>query len=323
MQNLGLMIIGWALGVLTVIIASLLYRFRTLRQQERRARQGQPPTSDPARTWSLYRLCLQVGAPVALLSLSLGVVLFALGVSQARTLAARQAESDRAAEAFQYREIQAQVQAAERRSMETVGALATRIFEDAAQTAEAAQPEETPQATETRQAPTEVIPPTAGAPEPATVTPQLPTASPTRRPTRRPTNTPKPSETPLPKKPWRGKITGTAPNCDYTQLEGLALNSAGGVLGNVSIHYWTDGWEGAWALSAPGESPSGIGGAIARNWDGFIMDRPRGGTWYVCVVPEQGSWDCISDQLTVTTTSSPCAPGSAGVQIVRIEFQQN
>ena len=322
MQNLGLLIIGWALGLLSAIIASLFYRFTTVRREQTQAREGYPPSAS-ARKWSLYRLCLQVGAPVALLSLSLGVVLFALGVSQARTVAGRQAQATQAAEAFRYREIQAQVQAAERRAVETVGALATQIQEEAVQTAEPARTLPPAEATETRQEPTEVAQVTSSASESATLTPIRPTASPTRKSTRRPTKTPKPSETPVPKKPWKAEVTGTAPNCDYTQLEGLVLNSLGGVLGNVSIHYWTDGWEGAWALSAPGESPSGIGGVIAKNWDGFIKDRPRGGTWYVCIVPEHGSWDCVSDQLTVTTTSSPCAPGSGGVQIVRIEFQQN
>ena len=71
---LGLLIIGWALGLLSAIIASLFYRFTTVRREQTQAREGYPPSAS-ARKWSLYRLCLQVGAPVALLSL---VVLFLL-----------------------------------------------------------------------------------------------------------------------------------------------------------------------------------------------------------------------------------------------------
>jgi hypothetical protein len=61
----------------------------------------------------------------------------------------------------------------------------------------------------------------------------------------------------------------------------------------------------------------------SKNWDGVLGTYARDGTWHVCVVPAQGSKDCISPAVTAQTVAEPCAPDSGGVQIVRFIFQQN
>jgi hypothetical protein len=59
-----------------------------------------------------------------------------------------------------------------------------------------------------------------------------------------------------------------------------------------------------------------------KNWDGTIATYARPGTWYACVVAEEGSWDCISNKMTMVSVHEPCEPGT-GVQVLRIVFQQN
>lgn len=168
---------------------------------------------------------------------------------------------------------------------------------------------------------------------PPTDTP-VPTATPTNtpKPTRKPskpkpkpTNTrpPQPTNTPRPQHAWRGTVAGTFSNCALTQVMGLTLASNGAVAGDVWIHYWTDGWSGAWTKSSWTVEEGYAGEGDEKNWDGTIDIYPKAGTWYVCVVSEDGSWDCISDKMTIKTDAEPCAPGSGGVQVVRIVFQQN
>jgi hypothetical protein len=77
-------------------------------------------------------------------------------------------------------------------------------------------------------------------------------------------------------------------------------------------------WRGTAAGSFPNCGYTGLMGL-----DGFIDNYPKPGTWYVCVVAQEGSWDCISDKMTAVTVSEPCAPGSDGVQVARFVFQQN
>jgi hypothetical protein len=108
-----------------------------------------------------------------------------------------------------------------------------------------------------------------------------------------------------------------------TQVMGLTLDKGGGVAGDIWIHYWTDGWNGAWAKSSWTVNSGYAGLGDEKNWDGTIYNAPREGTWYVCVTPQDGSWDCISDKMTVKTVYEPCKPDSGGVQVVRIVFQQN
>jgi hypothetical protein len=93
--------------------------------------------------------------------------------------------------------------------------------------------------------------------------------------------------------------------------------------GDIWIHYWTDGWNGAWAQSSWVEDPGQSWIGDEKNWDGFLKDYPVTGTWYACVVPEDGNWDCVSNKMTLQTVAEPCAPDSGGIQVVRIVFQQN
>jgi hypothetical protein len=103
---------------------------------------------------------------------------------------------------------------------------------------------------------------------------------------------------------------------------GLTLDRGGGVAGDIWVHYWTDGWDGAWAKSAWAADQGYPGEGDEKNWDGTIDNKPRPGTWYACVVGEEGSWDCISDKMTAKTVHEPCEPNT-GVQVARFIFQQN
>jgi len=60
-----------------------------------------------------------------------------------------------------------------------------------------------------------------------------------------------------------------------------------------------------------------------KNWDGTIDNYAKPGTWYACVVPQNGSWDCISNRMVFTSVATPCEPDSGGVQIFRVVFQKN
>jgi hypothetical protein len=166
-----------------------------------------------------------------------------------------------------------------------------------------------------------------------TDTPVPPSPTPTPRPTntRRPrppatatrTPVPQPTNTPRPTHAWRGEVAGTFPNCGYTGIYGFTLDRGGGIAGGIWIHYWTDGWNGDWAQSSWTEDPGGSWLGDEKNWDGFLANYPRAGTWYVCVVAAEDGWDCISDKMTIQTVSEPCSPESDGIQVVRIVFQQN
>ena len=104
---------------------------------------------------------------------------------------------------------------------------------------------------------------------------------------------------------------------------GLTLDRSGGVAGDIVIHYWTDGWDGAWAVSEWVVNEGYPGEGDEKNWDGVINNTAVAGTWYACVVPQQGSWDCISNRMVYTSVATPCEPDSGGVQIFRIVFQKN
>lgn len=199
-----------------------------------------------------------------------------------------------------------------------------------------------PTATATPAPPTDTPVPPTNTPAPPTDTPVPPTntpASPTNTPVpptntpAPPTNTPAPpTDTPVaptatqpspPQFPWRGQVANTFPNCALTRVMGLTLDQSGGVAGDIWVHYWADGWEGIWTQSSWGVDEGYEGLDDSRNWDGILGNYPRDGTWYVCVAPAQGSWDCISTTVIGQTVAEPCAPDSGGVQILRIVFQKN
>jgi len=169
--------------------------------------------------------------------------------------------------------------------------------------------------------PTDTPPPPNDTPLPPTDTPVPPTDTP--RPTA--TKAPPPTQTPLPKPqfPWRGQVVGTFSNCALTRVMGLTLDRNGGVAGNIWVHFWADGWDGAWDQST-WEVDEGYDGLDdSTNWDGVLATYAKAGTWHVCVVPAEGSRDCVSTTVTAQTATEPCAPESGGVQVVRIVFQKN
>lgn len=137
------------------------------------------------------------------------------------------------------------------------------------------------------------------------------------------TKKPQPTNTPRPQFAWRGEVAGTFPNCGYTGVYGHTLDRNGGIAGGIWIHYWTDGWEGDWTQSSWVEDKGGSWQGDEKNWDGFLANYPRGGVWYVCVVAEEGKWDCVSEKMSIQTVAEPCSPGSDGIQVVRLVFQQN
>lgn len=158
-------------------------------------------------------------------------------------------------------------------------------------------------------------------PVPPTATPVPPTATPAP-----PTNTPRPptaTTPPQPQFPWRGQVAGTFSNCALTRLMGLTLDRNGGIAGDIWVRFWADGWDGAWARSTWAVNEGYPGLDDSSNWDGILATYARDGTWHVCVVPAEGSRDCISTTVTAQTSAEPCAPESGGVQIVRMVFQQN
>jgi hypothetical protein len=118
-------------------------------------------------------------------------------------------------------------------------------------------------------------------------------------------------------------VVGTFSNCALTRVMGLTLDRNGGIAGDIWVHWWAEGWDGAWGRSTWGVNEGLPGLDDSSNWDGILDTYPKAGTWHVCVVPAEGSKDCISTTVTAETTADPCTPESGGVQIVRIVFQQN
>jgi hypothetical protein len=169
-------------------------------------------------------------------------------------------------------------------------------------------PSDTPLPTDTPVPPTDTV----AAPTRTAVPPTATAAAPTR--------TPAP---PPPQFPWRGQVVNTFSNCALTQVMGLTLDRNGGIAGDIWVHFWADGWEGAWARSSWTVNEGYAGLDDSSNWDGVLDHYAKAGTWNVCVVPAEGSWDCRSTTVTAQTVAEPCAPDSGGVQIVRIVFQQN
>ncbi len=169
---------------------------------------------------------------------------------------------------------------------------------------------------------TPAVPPT-GTPAPPTQTPVVPTPTNTSvvPPTAPPTDTPIPTNTPVPptntlvpQHEWTGSLGETYKNCGSTGVLGFTLDQGGGLAGDAVIHYWTDGWEGAWAVSSWSNTD------YNKNWDGLLDNTgPRPGVWYVCIVPQQGSWECLSNQVTVET-SGDC---NTGPQWVQVNFRKN
>ena len=327
MQDLAWLLIGWALGLLSGVLAALLvyYLFRRLLQQGAAA---------GAQTWTAPRVILLVSVPLALLVLVAAGVMLASEAAQAREAVARQAVRTQVAETFQRSQETAVAKAEERRLTATAGLQASQpaqLASPAVTVVTPVPPEASPTPTGTASGPE--LPTLTTTSEPLTITlePATSTPRPTKRPTRTPTSrsaskpvaTKQPTATPQPQFAWRGEIVGASPDCKRTQLEGLALNRDGGLAGNIWIHYWSENWSGAWARSSSDGHAGEPGEAVGRNWDGFLVPYPRNGTWHACVVPDDGHVQCISNQLTATTVDSPCAPGSEGVQVVRIVFQQN
>jgi len=167
-------------------------------------------------------------------------------------------------------------------------------------------------------------PPPTDTPAPTdTLIPPTNTPRPKPKPTKAPTPIPKPTNTPRPQFAWRGEIAGTFANCAFTGLFGYTLARNGGLAGGIWVHYWTDGWGGDWAESSWVEDKGEPWEGDEKNWDGFLQPYPAAGTWFACVVEQEGGWNCISDKMTVHTDAEPCAPDSGGIQVVCIVFQQN
>jgi hypothetical protein len=183
----------------------------------------------------------------------------------------------------------------------------------------------TPPPTDTGTPTPSQIPVETASPMPLPTNTPPPTAGPTDQPppTAIHTQVPQASNTPEPQFAWTGEVTDTFDNCTGTRVFGFVLDRNGDLAGDVWVHWWSDGWLGSWGTSlwtelGPAPPWKGDGG----NWDGLIDDnRVRQNTWHVCLVPEEGSWDCISNTVD-TTTNLDCTPGT-GIQEVQITFRQN
>jgi hypothetical protein len=124
----------------------------------------------------------------------------------------------------------------------------------------------------------------------------------------------------VPQIAWRGEVTNRFPNCGLTRVFGFTFDQNGGLAGDVWIHGWWEGDAGIWAKSewtafGTGTSWQGDEG----NWDWVINWYPQAGTWNVCVVPNAGSTNCISDRISVVTDTD-CR---SGTQVYRITFRRN
>ncbi len=156
---------------------------------------------------------------------------------------------------------------------------------------------------------------------PPTNTPKpTPKPKPKPKPTKAPTPKPQPTTPPKPQFAWNGQVSNTMANCGLTRVFGFTLDRSGGLAGDVWVHYWADGWEGAWAKSQWTDFGAGTPWkGDEGNWDGTIWNGPREGVWHVCVVPSEGSWDCVSNTVDAHTDTN-C---TTGIQVVHITFQQN
>jgi hypothetical protein len=122
---------------------------------------------------------------------------------------------------------------------------------------------------------------------------------------------------PPPPLPWRGEVTDRYQNCGLTRLFGFTLDQDGELLGDVWVHYWADGWDGAWAKSS--WEAFGSGQDDDGNWDGVLDNRPRSVVWHVCVAPKKNSFDCLSNVVDAETSAN-CGKG---YQVIAIDFRQN
>jgi hypothetical protein len=182
-------------------------------------------------------------------------------------------------------------------------------------------PTATPEPTATPIPPTDTPPPPTDTPVPPTDTAIPPTRTPAP-----PTKTPRPPTATVPPAPrfaWRGQVVNTFANCSLTRIMGLTLDRGNGIAGDVWVYTWADGWEGAWSVSRWNPDEGYAGMDDSSNWDAVLGTYAKAGTWKSCVVPAEGSRDCLSNTVTSQTTSEPCAPDSEGVQVVRIVFQLN
>ncbi len=92
------------------------------------------------------------------------------------------------------------------------------------------------------------------------------------------------------------------------------------MLGDIWLHYWAEGFEGAWTQSEwtdPGINTSYEGDE--RNWEFSIDGYAKAGVWRVCIVPFYGQTDCVSNIISAAT-SSDC---QSGIQVVHVVFRQN
>jgi hypothetical protein len=114
-------------------------------------------------------------------------------------------------------------------------------------------------------------------------------------------------------------ISNQFQNCGLTRVFGFTLAANGALAGDQWVHYWADGWAGDWALSSwtdRGASTPTKGDDY--NWDGTINTYARDGVWHTCVTDKDESWTCISNTVSVQT-SSDCV---AGVQVFQITFRK-
>ena len=152
------------------------------------------------------------------------------------------------------------------------------------------------------------------------------TPEPTRKPNPKKTKAPTPAAasapvaTPVPEFPWTGGVAYTLVNCGVTQLKGFTLDRNSHLLGDIWLHYWAEGFEGAWTQSEwfdPGTNTDYEGDE--RNWEFAIDGYAKAGVWRVCIVPFYGQTDCVSN-IVSAATSTDC---QSGIQVVHIVFRQN
>ncbi len=145
-----------------------------------------------------------------------------------------------------------------------------------------------------------------------TRTPRPPTRTPPPPPPT-PTFTPRPTEA---SSLWKGRLLSTNVNCGSTGLYGKVRGTSGNPIGGIWVHYWADGWDGAWAQTSADYNGDGD-----RNYDGLLDIRPKAGKWYVAVVESDGSTKNLSNVVSVDTSNF--CEGQGAAQWGEIEFVRN
>jgi hypothetical protein len=166
------------------------------------------------------------------------------------------------------------------------------------------------------------VPTDTPTPEPTLTNTPKPTRRPTAKPTAKPTNKPAPTNTQAPQFAFSKVDQINYPNCGSTGIHVKFLTRSGSAFGGMQFAVYAGGTcvgLSGWANEGSGEtdfilSPNG---PRAGNWEVQAVETDSGGTSCSAITAVK------SARIAVTTTASPCAPETAGVQWVWLTLKEN